>query len=103
MRELWCWRCEMKVPMLDEEEFSKIERLYLQPLEHPTATPWGFLSRWQPMLNLYYKLTHFQETNHNAIMHHRLSLYGPPWDRCGKPLRTPQAKLCAACGWRRAA
>jgi hypothetical protein len=25
---------------------------------------------------------------------------GPPCARCGTPLRTPRAKLCAACGFR---
>jgi len=46
----------------------------------------------------YYELTGFNETNFDAIFHHRVSLYGPPCKACGKPLRTPQANLCAACG-----
>lgn len=51
-------------------------------------------------LRLYRDLTGFPETNHNAIWHHRVSLYGPPCVACGKPLRTPRATLCAACGMR---
>jgi hypothetical protein len=49
-------------------------------------------------LRLYQELTGFTETSPDAIWHHRLSIYGPPCGACGKPLRTPQAKLCAACG-----
>jgi len=32
----------------------------------------------------------------------RAALYGPDCQFCSKPLRTPQAKLCAACGEDRA-
>ena len=46
----------------------------------------------------YQELTGFNETNVNAVWHHRASLYGPPCRYCGKPLRTPQASHCAACG-----
>ena len=38
------------------------------------------------------------EANPNAVWHHVASQYGPPCVACGKPLRTPQAKVCAACG-----
>ncbi len=48
-------------------------------------------------LVFYQELTGFPETNVKALWHHRLSLYGPPCTHCGKPLRTPQAKFCAAC------
>lgn len=28
MKNLWCWRCKMEVPMLDEEEFDQAYKLY---------------------------------------------------------------------------
>lgn len=52
-------------------------------------------------LDLYQRLTSFRETNPNALWHHRMSLYGPICASCGKPLRTPEASFCAACGARR--
>ena len=49
-------------------------------------------------LQEYKRITGFNETNVNALWHHRLSLYGPPCLTCGKPLRTPLARNCAECG-----
>jgi hypothetical protein len=57
----------------------------------------GFL---EPALRLYQELTGHAEANPGAIWHHRISIYGPPCHSCGKPLRTPQASFCAACGAR---
>jgi hypothetical protein len=51
-----------------------------------------------PCLDAYERLTGFRETNPNAVMHHRLTTYGPPCRTCGKPLRTPRASKCMACG-----
>ena len=53
----------------------------------------------QPMLEMYKLLTGFEETNPNAIMHHVVDQYGPLCPRCHKPLRTPEARFCAACGF----
>ncbi|WP_193560185.1 hypothetical protein [Hymenobacter nivis] len=53
----------------------------------------------QPMLEMYRLLTGFAETNPNAVRHHEVAQYGPPCPACQKPLRTPQARFCAACGF----
>jgi len=49
-------------------------------------------------LERYFQITGFRETNINALWHHRASQFGSPCRNCGKPLRTPRAKLCAECG-----
>jgi hypothetical protein len=51
----------------------------------------------QQALANYERLTGFKETNPNALFHHRISVYGPPCTHCGKPLRTPDARVCAMC------
>lgn len=107
MKVMWCWRCKMEVPMLDEKEFEIIDNLYSQgfsatkefrqkhnlPLENCSIN-----ERFHLVCEKYKEMTGFTENNHNAIMHHRISIYGEPCKNCGKPLRTPQANFCAACG-----
>ncbi len=101
----------MVIPMLDEKEWAEIiepalalatSDLQQRRVTHgetlPEAMKNGFGER---ALKLYQELTGFHETNVNAIRHHRLSFYGPPCKKCKKPLRTPEAKLCAACGTER--
>jgi len=94
------------MPMLDEEEYAEVLRLYGEGMHATKAfwQDWGIpldtMSRelrMRPLLLRYEQMTGFKETEPNAVMHHRLSMYGPPCRRCGKPLRTPQAKLCGAC------
>jgi hypothetical protein len=46
----------------------------------------------------YFEITGVRETELKALWHHRLNRLGPPCRVCGKPLRTPRAKFCAACG-----
>lgn len=111
-RNLYCWRCEMVLPMLDEDEWAQLAPLLEVAIpefmeEHRStgvklgeAQATGVLGR--RALAFYRDLTGFEETNLNALWHHQISLYGPPCTHCGKPLRTPRAKLCAACGRDRA-
>ena len=96
--------------MLDEAEFDKVSTELSSGLEQvkayrqthgssiAEARAQGF---FQEALALYARITGFNETNPDVLFHHRLSLYGPPCGACQKPLRTPQASVCAACGSRR--
>ena len=89
---LWCWRCKTEVPMLDDDEFKRVSALLKTGSEGSTTE-----RMFGPVLNEYERITGIRETNPNAIFHHVLSKYGPPCAHCGKPLRTPRAKMCAAC------
>jgi len=121
MRLLWCWRCRMHLPMLDEDEWAVVVAAHRVSHDDPVAASSiladegarrGLLPprpvppdaglvrrRFWHLTAGYEMFTGAEETNPNAIWHHRASLYGPPCPDCGKPLRTPQARLCAACGW----
>jgi hypothetical protein len=100
----------MDMPMLTEEEWAEVsphlvstfEEIKRYREEHgcslAEATAKGFGSK---ALATYEALTGFKETNPNALYHHRLALYGPECPECGKPLRTPQARYCAMCSYKR--
>ena len=106
MRVLWCWRCKAEVPMLDEGEFASVRGLYAEAIRATKAfrqAEGTFLSEtpaddfFRPVRERYEELTGVRGCDQNAIAHHRLALYGEPCRVCGKPLRTPKAKLCGAC------
>ena len=106
MKWMWCWRCKNEMPMLNETEYAEVAELYRSATlaakefrEREAAslqeTPLHELLR--PVRLRYEELTGMPECHENAVRHHRISLYGPPCKRCGKPLRTPKAKLCGNC------
>lgn len=97
MKKLWCWRCKTEVPMLDEEEFAIASKLYSEAFSSK-APGIPLEERFKPVLEYYKVVSGFEETIPNAIMHHRISIYGPPCENCGKPYRTPKASFCAECG-----
>jgi hypothetical protein len=107
MKIMYCWRCDMDVPMLDEGEFAAMSELYSECMraakefrqEHGLPLQGlGVDERFQPMRAAHERLTGYKGFRETAIMHHRISLYGPPCARCGRPLRTPDASKCMACG-----
>src|SRR5579863_8013642 len=106
MKWLWCWRCKTEMPMLDEHEYAEIAALYsagTQSVKDYRVRTGAALKdvpkaeRFAPLLKRYKEITGYTATNENAVMHHRLSLYGPPCSKCAKPLRTPKAKICGSC------
>lgn len=107
MKKLWCWRCQQEIPMLDEEEFARVigqPRLIFDQVrqKHPDVRSRQMMQNvFKGSLDEYERLTGMREMNMNAVWHHRISIYGPPCVACGKPLRTPRATFCAACGHRR--
>jgi hypothetical protein len=106
MERIWCWRCKSEMPMLDEDEFFSVQALYSGGIKATKEfrQKWGIALEgvpiddlFRPVRTRYEELTGMKDCHQNAIMHHRISLYGPPCGQCGKPLRTPKAKLCGAC------
>ena len=92
--------------MLDEDEYERIWKLYgdcmhgfFDTLES-TGERVTIDERFAPVRKEYERLTSMADCQHNAIMHHRIAIYGPPCRVCGKPLRTPRARFCTACGER---
>lgn len=102
----YCWRCGMKVPMLTESEWKKVYPLLLEDHQfiidkrkELNLTLDEVLSTVRvPSCRKYFEITGFESRNPNAIWHHRNSAWGEDCQECGKPLRTPRAKMCAACG-----
>jgi hypothetical protein len=92
--------------MLEEDEYAEIAHLhkestlatkeYRERLAVSLAnTPLHEL--FAPVCAQYECITGVNESDHNEILNHRISLYGPPCKRCNKPLRTPKARICGAC------
>jgi hypothetical protein len=96
MKDLYCWRCGIVMPMLDETEFEQvlIELMFGGESLH-RGVPES--EAYRSALDLYEEFTGLRETNFRALYHHRIAMYGPPCEHCGKPLRNPAASFCAAC------
>ncbi len=90
------------MPMLDEREFGLVRAAAQESGTVRLEGASTVASLQEPVLKVYREITGYTESNPNAVWHHRLSLFGPPCETCGKPLRSPRARICAACGASRA-
>jgi hypothetical protein len=106
-KTLYCWRCRMDIPMLDEHEWEEVLPHLMEGIQQikryridydPSLGEAKDIVYEIAALKRYFEITGFRETNINALWHHRLGLFGLPCRVCGKPLRTPRARMCAACG-----
>jgi hypothetical protein len=103
---LYCWRCKMDVPMLDEAEwaevFPSLESIKRYGHENrPSAaelTAYKDYAWGSGAVDRYRRMTGFRADDAGVIRYHRIANLGPPCSACGKLLRTPRAKLCAECG-----
>jgi len=87
--------------MLNEEEYAIADELFGKMIRNLSAN--SLEERNKEIIDYYYNLTGEMDSNPNSIMHHRIKLYGPPCEKCGKPYRTSEASFCAACGHKREA
>src|SRR3954470_14259151 len=83
-RLLWCWRCKAEV------------RVYEDDREWAAATKQLKDVRRMQGLTLNEALA--KRPDLIGVSHHHASRFGPPCHTCGKPLRSPRATHCAACG-----
>jgi hypothetical protein len=106
MKMLWCWRCRAEMPMLDEDEFASVDALYRECMfasrefrqaHKPPSESGSIGERFASVRRRYEEITGMKDCHENAILHHRLALYGPPCGACGRPLRTPRARVCGSC------
>lgn len=108
MKVMYCWRCGEDVPMLDEDEFAVVEAHYSRAvrsikatarLQDPAIRAEFIKEQYRPVFDAFRRITgQDHTTDPSDLMHHRIANYGPPCHQCGKPLRTPRARYCAACG-----
>ncbi len=102
MKTLWCWRCKMDMPMLDREEAARASELYGNVFRFRRKSGATREQALQAVVDYYREVTGYKgEMIANAVMHHFIHLYGPPCESCGKPYRTPKARICAFCGGKR--
>jgi hypothetical protein len=78
--------------MLDDDEWNRVSSVFNKGPEGNSKDRMYALALLE-----YERITGVHETNPNVLWDHILSKYGPPCEKCGKPLRTPRAKLCGAC------
>ncbi len=101
-----CWRCDMPIPMLTDDEWQIIAPLLhldIQRIKDYREEKKIGLREAMDKLRFeacekYFEITGFRETNPNTIWHHRLSDYGPECSDCGHLLRTSDASYCVNCG-----
>ncbi len=87
--------------MFDEKESAVAYELYFEALNSYKSGAMPKDEIYGPLIEYHQKVTGIVETDPLKIIHHRSTIYGPPCDSCGKPYRTPKARLCAYCGGKR--
>jgi DNA-directed RNA polymerase subunit RPC12/RpoP len=107
MKEYFCWRCDRKMPFLEEQEWQQVSPLLEGAIraikdyraEHKCDLATAKANCKPEATRKFEEITGMPNIHFEAIYHHRLSDWGMECPKCGHLLRTPKAKFCANCGW----
>ncbi|SFD62007.1 hypothetical protein [Flavobacterium phragmitis] len=112
MEERFCWRCDTRVKMLNDEEFKLCMEAFMhgkkvveKELERRNIKDFVWLEKietfekYRYLLEMYRIITGEYESNPLAILHHRSSHFGKDCPNCSKPFRTSRAIYCPSCGY----
>jgi hypothetical protein len=96
------------VPLLTDEEFepigealgNRIRQIQEYRKKHNCSLEEARARSADEAMDLYEELTGVRLDHPDQLHRVRLSEFGPPCPRCGKPFRTRKAKYCAECGFR---
>lgn len=112
MEKTFCWRCDTKVKMLDDEEFKlcreawfKGKTIVEKELEKRKIKDFVWLDKietfekYRYLVEMYRIITGEYEPNPLAILHHQRSQFGKDCPNCNKPFRTSRAIYCVSCGY----
>jgi hypothetical protein len=107
-RRVYCWRCSRFVRALSEGEYMSYDaQFWATKRELKEALDRGELDETRmktilrPLEEECRRLSGEEGIEPSHLYKHRAILYGPPCRRCGRNLRTPQARRCMACGLER--
>jgi hypothetical protein len=105
----YVFRLKKAVPLLGEEDWAKVSMLLNGRMEwikkHRQETGCSLEEavrdepRGQSALDLYESLTGWRLAHPHELYAVRRSDYGALCPECGKPFRTPRARICAECGY----
>ncbi|HEX8901453.1 hypothetical protein [Vitreimonas sp.] len=104
----YSWKLKRTLPMLSDEEFApihsalqnRIERMKEYCRTHARASLAEAAQHCcDDALDYYEKISGVRLAHPDQLDWVRLSQYGRLCPSCEKPLRTPRAKLCVACGF----
>jgi len=106
MINLYSWREDEVVPMLEEDEWEQVAT-DIKPLmqlirEYQVEHQCG-LGQAKEVVesrseDYYYELTGIRGLTYEVVYYRRRSSYGPVCNSCEKPYRTAKATYCVECG-----
>lgn len=103
---LYSFKLRRELPLLSDEEYHPIEQALTRRVEgikeyrrqHGVSVEEAKRHSCDDALDHYERLTGIRLFDADELYWVQLSRYGRICPQCGKPFRTPKAKLCAECG-----